>query len=288
MVNIFKNMRTNSLQINLNNHLIDLSTPVVMGIVNVTPDSFFKGNRFITDKTILLAVEKMLLEGALIIDLGGYSTRPKSEIISQDEEIRRLSEGLEVILKEFPDVIISVDTFRSGVVRQMVKDFKVAMINDVSGGTLDDLMFETIADLRVAYVLMHMRGTPQTMQLNLIYEDVVSEVLHFLEKRLAQLYLLGVKNVVIDPGFGFAKSIKQNYKLLNKLEYFQQLNAPVLAGISRKSMVSSVLKIDANEALNATTAANMLALIGGASILRVHDVNEAMQAISIYKNYIQE
>jgi dihydropteroate synthase len=281
-------MRTNSLQINLNNHLIDLSTPVVMGIVNVTPDSFFKGNRFITDKTILLAVEKMLLEGALIIDLGGYSTRPKSEIISQDEEIRRLSEGLEVILKEFPDVIISVDTFRSGVVRQMVKDFKVAMINDVSGGTLDDLMFETIADLRVAYVLMHMRGTPQTMQLNLIYEDVVSEVLHFLEKRLAQLYLLGVKNVVIDPGFGFAKSIKQNYKLLNKLEYFQQLNAPVLAGISRKSMVSSVLKIDANEALNATTAANMLALIGGASILRVHDVNEAMQAISIYKNYIQE
>jgi dihydropteroate synthase len=281
-------MRTNSLQINLNNHLIDLSTPVVMGIVNVTPDSFFKGNRFITDKTILLAVEKMLLEGALIIDLGGYSTRPKSEIISQDEEIRRLSEGLEVILKEFPDVIISVDTFRSGVVRQMVKDFKVAMINDVSGGTLDDLMFETIADLRVAYVLMHMRGTPQTMQLNLIYEDVVSEVLHFLEKRLAQLYLLGVKNVVIDPGFGFAKSIKQNYKLLNKLEYFQQLNAPVLAGISRKSMVSSVLKIDANEALNATTAANMLALIGGASILRVHDVKEAMQAISIYKNYIQE
>jgi dihydropteroate synthase len=230
----------------------------------------------------------MVLEGALIIDIGGYSTRPMSEIISQDEEIRRLSEGLEVILKEFPDVIISVDTFRSGVVRQMVKDFKVAMINDVSGGTLDDLMFETIADLRVAYVLMHMRGTPQTMQLNLIYEDVVSEVLHFLEKRLAQLYLLGVKNVVIDPGFGFAKSIKQNYKLLNKLEYFQQLNAPVLAGISRKSMVSSVLKIDANEALNATTAANMLALIGGASILRVHDVNEAMQAISIYKNYIQE
>ena len=288
MVNIFILMKTNSLQINLNNHLIDLSTPVVMGIVNVTPDSFFKGNRFVTDKTILLAVEKMVIDGALIIDIGGYSTRPKAEIISPEEEIRRLSEGLEVILKKFPDIIISIDTFRSGVVRQIVNNFGVAMINDVSGGTLDDLMFETIADLRVAYVLMHMRGTPQTMQLNLKYEDVVSEVLHFLEKRLAQLYLLGVKDVVIDPGFGFAKSIEQNYKLLNKLEYFQQLNVPVLAGISRKSMVSTVLKIDANEALNATTAANMLALMGGASILRVHDVKEAMQAISIYQNYIRD
>jgi dihydropteroate synthase len=288
MVNIFMLMKTNSLHINLNNHLIDLSTPVVMGIVNVTPDSFFIGNRFVTDKTILLAVEKMVLDGALIIDIGGYSTRPKAETISPDEEIRRLSEGLEVILKRFPDVIISVDTFRSGVVRHMVDNFGVAMINDVSGGTLDDLMFETIADLRVAYVLMHMRGTPQTMQLNLKYEDVVSEVIHFLEKRLAQLYLLGVKDVVIDPGFGFAKTIDQNYRLLNKLEYFQQLNVPVLAGISRKSMLSAVLKIDATEALNATTAANMLAMIGGASILRVHDVKEAMQAISIYKNYIQE
>jgi dihydropteroate synthase len=281
-------MKTNSFQINLNNHLIDLSSPIVMGIVNVTPDSFFRGNRFVTYKAILQAVEKMVLEGALIIDIGGYSTRPKSEIISQDEEIRRLSESLEVILKKFPDVIISIDTFRSGVVRQMVNNFGVAIINDVSGGTLDDLMFETIADLRVAYVLMHMRGTPQTMQLNLKYEDVVSEVIHFLEKRLAQLHLLGVKDIVIDPGFGFAKSIEQNYKLLNKLDYFQQLNVPVLAGISRKSMVSAALKIDTTEALNATTAANMLALIGGVSILRVHDVKEAMQAISIYKNYIQE
>jgi dihydropteroate synthase len=288
MVNIFKNMRTDLVQINLNNHLIDLSTPVVMGIVNVTPDSFFIGNRFVTDKTILLAVEKMITDGALIIDIGGYSTRPKAESISQDEEIRRLSEGLEVILKKFPDVFISVDTFRSGVVRQMVDNFGVAMINDVSGGMLDDLMFETVAGLKVAYVLMHMRGTPQTMQYKLNYGDVVSEVIHFLERRLAQLHLLGVKDVVIDPGFGFAKSVEQNYRLLNKLEYFQQLNAPVLAGISRKSMVSSVLNIEATEALNATTAANMLALIGGASILRVHDVKEAMQTISIYKKYSEE
>ena len=280
-------MRTNSLLINLNNRLVDLSVPVVMGIVNVTPDSFFAGNSFVTDKSILLAVDKIVHDGAAIIDIGGYSTRPLAEHISQDEEIRRVSQGLEVILKKYPDVVISVDTFRSGVARHVVNNYNVAMINDVSGGTLDDLMFETIADLKVAYVLMHMRGTPQSMQLNLNYEDVVSEVLHFLEKRLAQLHLLGVTDVVVDPGFGFAKTIDQNYKLLNKLEYFRQLNVPILAGLSRKSMLTKTLGIDANNALNATTAANMLALMGGTSILRVHDVKEAMQTISIYQKNIE-
>ena len=281
-------MRTKTLNLNLNNRLVDLSTPIVMGIVNVTPDSFYKGNRFVTDKSILQAVEKMNLDGAGIIDIGGYSTRPSAEIITQNEEIRRVSEALEIILKKFPDTLISVDTFRSGVVRHVVKNFGVSMINDVSGGTLDDLMFETIAGLKVSYVLMHMRGTPQTMQLNLKYEDVVSEVMHFLEKRLAQLHLLGVTDVVIDPGFGFAKTLEQNYKLLNKLNYFQQLGVPLLAGISRKSMLTKVLGIETNEALNATTAANMLALIGGASILRVHDVKEAIQAIRIYKKYKED
>jgi len=281
-------MRTKTLNLNLNNRLVDLSTPIVMGIVNVTPDSFFKGNRFVTDKSILQAVEKMNLDGAGIIDIGGYSTRPSAEIITQNEEIRRVSEALEIILKKFPDTLISVDTFRSGVVRHVVKNFGVSMINDVSGGTLDDLMFETIAGLKVSYVLMHMRGTPQTMQLNLKYEDVVSEVMHFLEKRLAQLHLMGVTDVVIDPGFGFAKTLEQNYKLLNKLNYFQQLGVPLLAGISRKSMLTKVLGIETNEALNATTAANMLALIGGASILRVHDVKEAIQAIRIYKKYKED
>ena len=280
-------MKTNSLLINLNNRLVDLSFPVVMGIVNVTPDSFFAGNRFVTDKSILLAVEKMVDDGALIIDIGGYSTRPLAESITQDEEIRRVSNGLEVILKKYPDVAISVDTFRSGVARHVVNNYGIAMINDVSGGTLDDLMFETIAELKVAYVLMHMRGTPQTMQRNLTYEDVVSEILHFLAKRLARLHLLGVTDVVVDPGFGFAKTIDQNYKLLNKLEYFQQLNVPILAGLSRKSMITKPLGIDSNDALNATTAANMLALVGGTSILRVHDVKEAVQAITIYKKYIE-
>ena len=281
-------MRTNSLQLNLNHNLVDLSTPIVMGIVNVTPDSFYAGNRFVTHNAILKGVENMMLDGVEIIDIGGYSTRPKAEVITQDEEISRLSEGLEIILKRFPDVTISVDTFRSGVARHVVENYGVAMINDISGGTLDGLMFETIAELKVAYVLMHMRGTPQTMQNDIHYEDVVSEVLHYLQKRLTQLHLLGVNDVVVDPGFGFAKTVEQNYKLLNKLEYFKQLNVPLLAGLSRKSMLTKVLGIDATGALNATTAANMLALVGGASILRVHDVKEAVQTISIYKKYLEE
>lgn len=281
-------MSTNSLQLNLKDRLMDLSTPVVMGIVNVTPDSFFSGNRFVTDKAILKGVENMILEGVGIIDVGGYSTRPSAEVITQDEEIRRLSEGLEIILKKFPETIISVDTFRSGVARHVVTNYGVAMINDVGGGTLDDLMFETIAELKVAYVLMHMRGTPQTMQGKVQYGDIVGEVLHFLEKRLAQLHLLGVNDVVVDPGFGFAKTVDQNYALLHKLPCFQELNVPVLVGVSRKSMLNKLLGIDADQALNATTAANMLALTGGASILRVHDVREAVQTIRIYKKYFEE
>jgi len=278
-------MNTNPLQINLNNRLVDLSTPIVMGIVNVTPDSFFKGNRFTSDKGIIQCVEKILQNGGSIIDVGGYSTRPSAEVISQDEEIRRVSEAIEIILKKFPDALISVDTFRSSVVREVVKNYRVAMINDIGGGTLDNLMFETIADLQVAYILMHTRGTPQTMQEQTQYVDVVAEVLLFLEKRLSQLRLLGVKDVVIDPGFGFAKNIEQNYQLLNKLSYFKELNVPILAGISRKSMIYILLQTDALGALNGTTAANMLALMGGAGILRVHDVKEAMEAISIYKQY---
>ena len=280
-------MKPNLFQLKLNNRLLDLSTPVIMGIVNVTPDSFFKGNRFVTQKAILNGVENMIREGVSMIDVGGYSTRPSAEVITQDEEIRRLSEGLDVILKKFPNVPVSVDTFRSGVARHVVTNYGVAMINDVSVGTLDDLMFETIAELNVAYVLMHMRGTPQTMQAHVQYDDVVSEVLHFLEKHLSQLHLLGVNDVVIDPGFGFAKTMEQNYTLLNKLEYFKVLNVPILAGMSRKSMLTRLLDIDGNEALNATTAANMLALTGGASILRVHDVKEARQAISIYNKFIE-
>lgn len=274
-------MNAKSLQLNLNNKLIDLSVPIVIGIVNVTPDSFYKGNRFMTEKSVLHAVEKMILDGASIIDIGGYSTRPNAEVISQDEEIRRVSEGIQVILKKFPDTLISVDTFRSGVVRQLLKNFPIAMVNDIGGGTLDDLMLETIADLQIAYILMHTKGNPQTMQSNTQYKNVVSDVFRFLEKRLAQLRLLGVNDVIIDPGFGFAKTIEQNYCLLNKLHYFKELNVPVLAGLSRKSMLYNLLQTDAEGALNATTAANMIALMGGASLLRVHDVKEAVQTVKI-------
>jgi dihydropteroate synthase len=278
-------MAVNPLLLKLNKRLYDLSEPVVMGILNVTPDSFFVGNRFTSDKLILRQAERIINEGAFIMDIGGYSTRPSAEPVSPDDEIRRLSDAIEIILKKFPSVLLSVDTYRSSVVRHVVRNYGVAMINDVGGGTLDELMFETIADLDVAYVLMHMRGTPQSMQSLTQYEDVVSEVLFFLEKRLAQLRLLGINDVIIDPGFGFAKTLEQNYKILQQLTYFKSLETPIMAGLSRKSMLYNLLGTDAELALNATTAANMLALMGGASILRVHDVKEAVETIRIFKQY---
>lgn len=277
-------MSSKPLQIKLNNQLFDVSIPIVMGIVNVTPDSFFIGNRFTTDKGILHCTEKIIKDGGTIIDVGGYSTRPSANEISQDEEIRRVSEALTIILKKFPNAIISLDTFRSSVVRQVTKNFPIAIINDIGGGTLDNLMFETIADLQIAYILTHTRGTPKNMQQNVSYENVVSEVLLFLEKRLAQLRQLGVHDVIIDPGFGFAKTTVQNFELLGGLSYFKALDVPILAGISRKSMLYNTLNISPEEALNATTAAHMMALIGGANILRVHDVKEAVEAIAVFKN----
>ncbi|HEY5508723.1 MAG TPA: dihydropteroate synthase [Paludibacter sp.] len=278
-------MNSKALQINLNDKLIDLSTPIVMGILNTTPNSFFKGNRFVSDKGILKCVEKIVAEGGSLIDIGGYSTRPQAEMVTYEEEIRRVSEALEIILKKFPDVYISVDTFRSTVVREVVRNYKVSMINDIGGGTLDPLMFETIADLKVAYVLMHTRGTPQTMQSKTEYVDLMADIFRFLEKRIAQLRLFGVNDIIIDPGFGFAKTGDQNFELLKKLSYFKELSVPVLAGLSRKSMIYNLLETDADGALNGTTAANMLALLGGTSILRVHDVKEAFQTIEIYKAY---
>ena len=273
------------MQIKLNNRLFDLSVPAVMGIVNATPDSFYSGNRFLSDKALLTSVEKMITDGVDILDFGGYSTRPMAKNINSEEEIERLSNAIETVLKKFPDCIISVDTFRANVARNMVKNYNVSIINDIGGGTLDDLMFETIADLKVAYVLMHTRGTPQTMQQLTNYDDVVSEVIAFLQKRIAQLQLLGVTDIIADPGFGFAKTTEQNYFLLNKLSYFSALNTPLLVGLSRKSMITKTLDIDTKDALNGTTAANVLALAGGASILRVNDVKEARQAISIFMEY---
>lgn len=280
-------MHDADLFLKLKGELYDLRTPVVMGVINITPDSFFAFSRYKSDRTLLQQVETFLSDGATIIDVGGYSTRPQAAPVSVDEEIKRISEALEIICKKFPDVLLSVDTFRSPVARMAVQEYGVAMINDIGGGTLDQLMFETIADLQVAYVLMHTRGNPQHMQEQTQYEDVVADVLQFLAKRVAQLRLLGVHDVVIDPGFGFAKTLEQNYEMMSKLSIFRQINAPLLVGISRKSMIYKLLGVDPEEALNGTTALNMLALMGGASILRVHDVKEAVETIRIFNAYRQ-
>jgi dihydropteroate synthase len=274
------------MQIKLKGKLLNLKKPVTMGIVNATPASFYQGARFSNEKNMLQLVEKMLNDGASIIDVGGYSTRPQAENISPDEEISRVSNALETILKKFPDTLLSVDTFRANVARHVINEFNVAMINDISGGTLDNMMFETIADLQVAYVLMHTRGNPQNMQNMTNYDDVVSEVLEFLQKRVAQLHLLGVNDIVVDPGFGFAKTTEQNFSLLKQLAYFKELNVPILAGLSRKSMIYKTLDIDPTSSLNGTTVLNILALQGGASILRVHDVKEAMEAIKLHETLL--
>lgn len=280
-------MSESDLFLKLKGKLIDLRTPVVMGVVNVTPDSFFAFSRYKSDRTLLHQVETFLRDGATIIDIGGYSTRPQAEIVPLDEELKRVSEALEMVCKSFPEALFSVDTFRSQVAGMAVKEYEVAMINDISGGTLDQQMFETIADLQVAYVLMHTRGTPRHMQEQTGYEDVVAEVLQFLAKKVAQLRLLGVHDVVIDPGFGFAKTLDQNYELMHKLSYFRQIQAPLLVGVSRKSMIYKLLETTPEDALNGTTALNMLALMGGASILRVHDVKEAVETIKIFEAYRQ-
>lgn len=273
------------MQIKLKNRLFDLSQPVVMGIVNVTPDSFYEHSRRQTDADVLHAVEKVLQDGGRIVDVGGYSSRPSAADVSEAEEIRRLSWGLDVILKEFPDVCLSVDTFRSAVARHVVENYGVAIINDIGGGTLDEAMFETVADLQVAYVLMHMRGTPATMSQLTEYDNVTAEVIAFLEKRLRRLYELGVHDVLVDPGFGFAKTLEQNYQLLRDLPHFALLDAPLLVGVSRKRMIYDLLGTDAEHALNGTTAVNMLALLGGASVLRVHDVKEAVEAVKIFQAF---
>jgi dihydropteroate synthase len=276
-----------SLFLKLNQRLYDLRKPVVMGIVNVTPDSFFSLSRFRAGRSLLNQVEQQIADGATIIDVGGYSTRPQAAPVSSEEELRRISEPIELIRKKFPDVPVSVDTFRSEVARAVVERYGVAMINDVSGGTLDPRMFETVAAMKVAYVLMHMKGTPQQMYTLTEYDALLPDIIHFLEKRVAQLHLLGVNDVVIDPGFGFAKTLDQNYELLHKLEYFKEIEVPMLVGVSRKSMIYKLLGTTPEGALNGTTAVHMLALMGGASILRVHDVKEAMEAIKIFNAWQQ-
>jgi dihydropteroate synthase len=268
--------------INCLGQLIDLSSPKVMGILNITPDSFYDGNRYNSDTLILSQVEKMLRDGATFIDLGAYSSRPKAEEISEVEEQNRLLPVLKLIIKHFPDALLSIDTFRSSVAQKSL-DLGAAMINDISASALDAKMMEVVAAFKVPYVMMHLRGTPQTMSTLTEYDDVVKEMLFYFSEKVAKARSMGINDLIIDPGFGFAKTVDQNYEVLQKLELFQHLDLPILAGISRKSMVYKVLNSTAEEALNGTTALHMIALMKGASILRVHDVKEAQEGIQLFE-----
>lgn len=272
-------------QLNLSGKLFDLSTPVVMSIINVTQDSFYSLSRFFGEKEILNQVEKSLEEGASIIDVGAYSSRPSAKFVSEQEEMERISEPLIAIRKHFPEAVLSVDTFRSSIARWAVEECNVQIINDISGGSLDANMFETVADIHAAYILMHMRGNPQTMQQLTDYDNLMAELLGYFSGKINQLVHLGVKDIIVDPGFGFAKTLDQNYEVLAKLNYLLQLEHPILCGISRKSMIYNLLDITPEESLNGTTALNVLCLLNGANILRVHDVKAAVEAVKIFEKY---
>ena len=267
--------------INCKGQLIDLSKPKVMGILNLTPNSFFDGGKYLDEAAIVTQVQKMLSEGATFIDIGAYSSKPNAEFVSVEEELSRIVPVMELLVRQFPAILISTDTFRSEVAEACIQK-GASLINDISAGKLDDKMLGIIAKYKVPYVMMHMRGTPQTMSTLTAYDDVVKEVLFYFSERIAAARNLGINDVIVDPGFGFAKTLQQNYKKKKKLELFQQLNLPVLVGISRKSMIYKILNNSANESLNGTTALNTIALYKGASILRVHDVKEAMECVALF------
>lgn len=263
--------------------LLVLDRPWIMGILNLTPDSFFEKSRVLTSKEGFLSVaEKMISEGADILDIGGYSSRPMAEDISVEEELKRTISTIEKIKREFPEILISIDTFRSKVAAEAV-DAGADVVNDISAGELDSSMIEQVGKLNVPYIVMHMRGNPRTMQHQTGYQEILIEIMHYFSKKLNLCRKAGIKDVLIDPGFGFSKTLDQNYWILKNLAYFKTIQAPILVGISRKSMIYKKLGITVEEALNGTTALHMAALISGANILRVHDVKEAKETIKLYK-----
>lgn len=267
--------------INAGGKLIDLSVPKVMGIINVTPDSFYGGSRYGTEKEILDAAEGMLKDGADILDVGGYSSRPGAKDISKEEEGERVFRAIKLINREFPDAIISVDTFRADIAGEAVLGCGALMINDISGGEADIKMFSTIEKLNVPYIMMHMKGDPRTMQIKPIYDDVVADILKWFSEKIFRLNSSGVKDIIIDPGFGFGKTAEHNFEMLRRLGDFSITGLPVLVGLSRKSMIWKTLDISAGEALSGTIALNAVALLNGADILRVHDVKEAVQTVKL-------
>ena len=267
--------------IQLNGQLIRLDQPVVMGILNLTPDSFYDGGRYQSEKDVLLRAEEILEQGGLIIDVGAISTRPGAAAVSTEEEISRLLPSVKAIRSHFPKVLLSVDSYRSEVITRVVGETGGCIVNDISGGMLDDKMFETVARLGIPYILMHMQGTPQTMQQNPSYQDVVKDILLELSEKVNTLKLMGVNDIIVDPGFGFGKNLEHNYELLNRLDSFRLFELPLLVGLSRKTMIWKLLGIMPDASLNGTTVLNTLALMGGADILRVHDVREAVETIRL-------
>lgn len=261
---------------------LDFTIPAVMGIVNVTPDSFYDGGKFTNESELLAHVEKMVNEGASILDIGAVSTRPGSQMVSTKAELERLLPAATAIRSHFPEMPLSVDTFRSWVAVRIIDEIGPVMINDISGGSLDSKMFETVARMKVPYVLSHMQGTPLNMQENPQYNNVVKDIAAFFSDKVKRLTKLGAEDILLDPGFGFGKTLDHNYELLNRLDAFKVFQLPVLVGLSRKSMIWKSLDITAGEALNGTTVANTMALLGGADILRVHDVKEAVEAVKIF------
>lgn len=269
--------------INIKGELLDFSTPLVMGILNVTPDSFYAGSRKQSEEEIIKRVQQIVDEGGKIIDIGAQSSNPKSEFLSPQTEIERLDFALKIINKHFPNLIMSVDTFYADVARFSVEEHGVAIINDISGGSLDKEMFKTVANLNVPYILMHMRGTPQTMQELTDYDNFIQDIFYYFSEKIAELHQLGVNDIIVDPGFGFSKTVEQNYELMGSLRGFSIFELPLLVGISRKSMIYRLLDITPDESLNGTTALNAFALQNGADILRVHDVKEAVETVKIMR-----
>jgi dihydropteroate synthase len=268
--------------INCKGNLIDLSTPKIMGIINVTPDSFYDGGKIKSDKGLLTKVESFLKEGANIIDIGGYSSRPGAKQVKEEEEIKRIIPSLKLIVNSFPEAIISIDTFRSKVANESLIN-GASIINDISAWEIDHELFDVIVKYKCPYILMHMKGTPSSMQSNPSYENVTQEIIKFLSDKLIKLHKNGVHDVIIDPGFGFGKTIEHNYKVMSELNQINLLEHPILVGISRKSMIYKILKINSLKSINGTTALNMLALSKGAKILRVHDIKEAVECVKIYQ-----
>jgi dihydropteroate synthase len=274
------NKQAQMFTLNCRGRLLSLETPVVMGIINTTPDSFYGGSRSQEQDELLSRAAQMLSGGAAILDLGGQSTRPGSSQVSEEEELRRVLPAVEAIASKFPEAIISIDTFYSSVASAAVKA-GASIVNDVSAGTIDPQLLPTVAELNVPYVLMHMQGHPQTMQQNPVYENVVTDVFDFLSFRIRDLEIMGIKDIIVDPGFGFGKTISHNFELLKNLSYFRHLDRPLMTGLSRKATVYKTLGITPEEALNGTTVLHTIALLNGARILRVHDVKEAVHAVKL-------